>query len=244
MNKKKVMILISCVIMLIVLVLFIILRNEDNIESLSNETKFESPSSDWFLEFNSIEEISTVRELLESGVEDDLIEFVMEAGNGHNVIESKKDVEYFLETIDSKTLPTDTNWLSFAYEHNLGMFFLTYNVNGADELSFIIYLEETFNQTIEENASDYTFTYITDEIAAFANHENFSDRSLRIGSGIQAVSFYRHATEMNSIRETEEGLTVSVSLNVEGNIVSATVCNASSLEAAFEILANIEFSKY
>ena len=253
MNKKKIIaISLPIATVLIVSFLFIILGDRtDSESSLGIEPTldleqpihdWEPPSSDWFLEFNSIEEINYVRELFENGAENDLIEFVQGAGNGNNTVEKIRDVEYFLEVFDSRVLPIDTNWSDFAYEYGFGMFFLMYDVNGADELSFIINLKEDFDQITEENASDYTMTDVTDEIATFANQGSFDEISLRIGNGVQAFSFYRHDTGMDSIRETEEGFTVSLSLNVKGNAVYATVSNASSLELAFEVLASIEFA--
>ena len=234
MNEKKNVIILVTVVVLIALLLLLWSESHND---------WEAPSGDWFLEFNSVDEIEYARGLLESGSTDDLIEFVREAGNGNNAIESERDMAYFFEILDRELLPVDSGWVSFAYEHSLGMFFIQYNLDEADELSFIITLGETFDRIIAEASDDHTLTDITDEIVEFRREENSDVSEFRIGNGIKAFSFYRHSTGLNSVRDDEDGFTASLTLDVEGHAISSTVSNATSLEIAFEALANAEFAK-
>ena len=117
------------------------------------------------------------------------------------------------------------------------------NTSNTLELSFIIRSGESFEERTERTSMNYTRADVTAEVATFAEQGTFDDTSLRIGNGVQAFSFHRHGDEEGSIRETEKGFDVRVSLNVEDDFVSASVRNASTLESAFEILANVEFMK-
>ena len=230
-RRKKVIIpIILAVVVLVGLLLFFTLRTDD----------WEPPTQSWGLAFDSIEEINQIREFLDNRDERGLLEFIEGTNNGENIVNSRRDVEYFLELFDDIFLPIDSNWVDFSYNYTFGDFIIVYREHYSAELSFIIRPEESFDEKIEANPN-YTHTDITNEIAIFA--EEFDDTSLRIGNGVQAFSFHRYGDEEGSIRETNEGFDVRVSLNVERYFVHARVSYAQSLEEAFKILANIEFGR-
>ena len=202
-----------------------------------------APASDWWLGFDSVEEINQIRQLLAEGNERDLLEFIDGTNNGENIVRNRQDVERFLGMLDEKILPIDSDWTRFDYLYSNSLFIIVYDKDDETELSFIVDIEASFDERIEF-APNYIRTDITDEIAAFANQEKFDATSLRIGNGVQAFSFHRDGDEEDSIQETEEGFDVRVELNVgDGNSVSGRVQFASSLEAAFTLLANAEFAR-
>lgn len=207
------------------------------------QLRWSPPSPDWWLNFDSIEEINQIHQLYEERDNRALLAFIEGTNNGQNIIRNRRDMSHFLRIVDHALLPTDSGWTSFGYEHGLGDLFVRYNMYDI-ALTFVIPAEaEAFVEVTERTSASVTRVDITREIAAFVRQENFDETSLRIGNGVQAFSFHRRGDDEGSIQERGSGWGVGVSLDVAGNFVSARVSSAPSLEAAFEILANVEFAR-
>ena len=229
-KKKKVVILILAVVLIVAgALLFFGLRSQDD---------WEPPMDGWWMSFDSIEEINRIRTLLKEGNESELLEFIKGTNNGENIVNSKRDVEEYLKLFDDILLPNDPNWTDCSYHASGNYLMISYIKPDGSDLWFMIYLESSFDDEMRKGAERNTDTDVTDKIAAFANQDN---KSLRIGNGIQAFSYHRHDEKEGSIRKTKEGFEVCVSLNVEGRFISAGAFKVPSFEAAYEILANVEF---
>ena len=232
-NRKY---LIGAVLWAVVALLFIIF--------IVGEPEWTPPTEDWWIRFESVEEIEEVRRLLGEGSESELLEFIEGTNNGQNIVNSRRDMEYFIEMIDDTILPVDTSWISFSYNRSLGRIFVDYAVQEDIDLVFIMRPrggEETFDEIIERASTDNTFINITEAITLFSNQLDLDDNSLHIGNSVEAFSFYNEFGDY-SIYEWEDSWIVTLSLNVDGVLVSVLIDHAPTLESAFEILANIEFS--
>ena len=232
-KNKKYYILIM--VLVVVVITVVLIRRTD---------QWEPPRTDWAIRFESIEEIEEIKRLLDEGSKSELLEFMEGINNGENIIESKRDMEYFLEIISDTFLPTDPNWVSLSYYYGLERIFIMYDIQDEVSISFIMRPrggDETFEDAIQVDSEDFVDVDITKDIAAFSNLNNFDEDSLYIGNGVEAFSFYNQWGDY-SILVREDGWEVRVSLNVDGIFVSARIDHAPTLEDAFEILANIEFS--
>ena len=192
-----------------------------------------------WLVFNSINYINQIRELYEEGNESDLLEFMYRANIIDSGIIDRRCVGGLLRHLNNALLPTDPNWKSLSYISALNNFTITYDIHNDAEMTFRIQSRETFDGRVEEFLDHLIKTEITDEIAIFVEQENFDERSPRIGNGIQVFTF--HICGYESIQRTDEGYYVRVALNVSGYYIGVAIRYADSPEAAFEILANIEF---
>lgn len=231
-KKKRVFISIAAVVIVAAILFFAI-----------NTLTWSPPSSDWWMSFESIEEINEIRRLVNDGTESELLEFIEGTNNGENVARNREDVQRFLRIFEDLLLPSDPNWTEFIYEYSMNDLIIVYNKSCGSELSFIIPIGEMFEERMMENAENYIDTDKTEEIARFGKLENYNETDLRIGNGIQAFSFYRIRWSEYSIRETDEGFRASLSLDVDSHFITASVRYAPSLEAAFEILANVVFER-
>jgi len=233
MSKKKKVVISILILSVALTSLFLLLRTPE----------WSPPSSDWWLAFDSIEEITEIRRLLNEGNQNDLLSFIEGTNNGENVIRNRRDIRYFLDIIDETVLLVDPNWVSLAYD--FGIVFVRYDLQGSGYLSFTTMPrggDETFDEVMDRISVDNDFLDITAEITSFSNQNDFRETSLRIGNGVEALSFYNQFGDY-SIREWEDGFEVRVSLNIEGISASIRIDNAPTLESAFEILANVEFAR-
>jgi len=202
------------------------------------------PREDWWPRFNSIEEIYELNRLAAEGSNEEFLAFVEKRNDRTNLIEDKRDMDYLIEIINDTMLSVDPNWGSFSYQYSDGRIFISYYKEDNVRLGFILRArngDETFDEITERLATSDKRSNITEEIAMFFNPENFDENSIRIGNGVEAFSFYNELGHP-SIEEWDDGWQVTLSLDVEGIFITALIDHAPTLEDAFEILANIEFS--
>ena len=211
------------------------------------EPEWEPPTEDWWIRFESIEEIEEIHRLLDEGSETELLEFIAGTNSGDNLVNSRRDMEYFIEIIEETILPVSPNWVSLSYNHNLGNVFIMYDFQDTIILTFSIRPrggDETFDEIMErinEIGNFTAFTDISETVASFSNRVDWDRNSLRIGNGVEVFSFYDQ-WGYYSIEEWESDWELRLSLNIDGYYAFASLSGAPDLESAFEILANIEFS--
>jgi len=233
MNKKR-KVVISSLIVIAVTSLFFLLRTPE----------WSPPDPYWGLAFDSIDEINEIKRILDEGTRSELLQFIEGTNNGENVVKNRRDMRYFFDIIDESVLPSDLNWYSFSYMHSSKTLFVRYEVQPSIHLIVTTPAkggDESFDEFTERTGANDRRSDVTEEISSLAVEDNFGEDSLRIGNGVKAFSFYDDWGD-SSIQEIDTGFDVRVSLNVDGHFVSASVRNAPTLESAFEILTNIEFS--
>ncbi|MCL2383689.1 MAG: hypothetical protein FWC79_06130 [Oscillospiraceae bacterium] len=243
MNQKKIIKLILITILMVGAIIAILAFLQKNESEPFNDYVV---SPHFFVALDGIEELNTIRELFEQGRYSESVIFFQQAGRGESDIRNKREVERFLNIFDSLTLPTNSSWNSLTFSMNSGPLILRYeNIYDEAEIAFLIDYTPSgsFERMIEEFYDTYIFNDVTDRILEVAQIPIPQTEYLRVGSDIKIFEVYPQNSESRFIVETEYGVEVGVVLYVDGEAISAVVHNASSLEVAFKILADVEFTQ-
>ena len=235
MSKKKKYIISALALATIVIIIFLMIRSDE----------WSPPTEAWWIRFESIDELNEAIRLSEVGNEAELLAFIEGTNNGENIIEDGRAVEYLVDILNDTILPVDTSWTSLSYNTFGGNIFVSYELASDIRLSFIFEARdgtETFSEMMAKDADDFIDIDITHEIKELSTSIDSNEDSLRIGHGVEAFAFYNEFGDY-SIYEWEGGWEVRVSLNIDGVFASARIDRAPNQEAAFEILANVEFSR-
>ena len=235
-NKKLVLIILLMLLLFGVLVVGLVFwQNDDDYEE-------EIISPYFLISLTTIEELNIIRELFEQEIDSKLLPFVQQAGGGHSTITNRREVERFLNVLETLPLPTNPNWTSFHFSNAYGILLIRYEnlLDGADLIFMIDYeLNYSFSGMVEEFYATYVFNNVTERILGVVENLLVDADYLVVGRGIEIFEVYPHGTESRFIIENEYGFEVGVILNVANRPIEATVHGAPNLEAAFEVLANI-----
>jgi hypothetical protein len=236
-QNKKFVIIMSLVLLLVGVIIFtlIMFRNIDNEGTISPY---------FFISLDSIEELNNIRELFDQDLDSELLLFFEKSGGGESDIKNKKEVERFLNILETLVLPSNPNWTSLSFNYSSGNLIINYgNILYDAELMIMMEYEPTYSfaSMIEEFSSTHIFNNVTEDILRVVENSLVSTDYLTVGGGIKIFEVYPRGEQSRFIIEDEYGCEVGTILDVSGKVIEATVSYASSIEDAFEILASMMF---